>query len=130
MRSLIALLFLMISCDTDTLLQLDTKTTYFVDIPNHPKVLEFYESYSAGVACTVTVTTVNVYKLGTETDTLYVLEPCTEMYWTPRRIKNADRPLWLLDDGPPPGNKFLISTEAEIPKGAKCAFGIIKGLTM
>ena len=130
MKLLIALLFLMIACDTDTLVEIDTNTVYLVDIPNHSKIVEFYESYPVSVACTDSVTTLNVYRLRTEIDTLYVLEPCTKTYWTPSRIKNADRPLWLLDDGPPPGYKFMISTDAKIPKGAKCAFGTITGLTM
>lgn len=120
----------MIACDADTLVEIDTNTVHLVDIPNHSKIVEFYESYSATVKCTDSVTTLNVYRLRTEIDTLYVLEPCTKMYWTPRRIKNADRPLWLLDDGPPPGYKFMIPMDAKIPKGAKCAFGTIKGLTM
>jgi hypothetical protein len=120
----------MSACATDSLVEIDTTKVVFIDIPNHSKIVEFYESYSARVACTDSVTTFNVYRVRTDIDTLYVLEPCTEMYWTPRRIKNADRPLWLLDDGPPSGYRFLISKDAKIPEGAKCAFGTIKGLTM
>ncbi len=129
MRLLIALLFMMVACDTDTLVQIDTNTIDLIDIPNHSEIVEFYESYSASVACTDSITTLNVYRIRTEIDTLYILEPCTEMYWTSRRIKSADRPLWLLDDGAPPGYKFMISIDARIPKGAKCAFGTVKGLT-
>lgn len=119
----------MIACNTDTLVELDTNTIDLVDIPNHSKIIEFYESYSASAPCTDSVTILNVYRLRTEIDTLYVLEPCVEMYWTPRRIKNTDKPLWLLNDGPPPGYRFRISINAKIPEGAKCSFGTIKALT-
>jgi hypothetical protein len=119
----------MIACNTDTLIELDTNTIDLVDIPNHSKIIEFYESYSASAPCTDSVTILNVCRLRTEIDTLYVLEPCIEMYWTPRRIKNTDKPLWLLNDGPPPGYRFRISINAKIPQGAKCAFGTIKALT-
>lgn len=123
------LFFLMIACDAETLVELDTKTIDLVDIPNYTKIIEFYESYSVSAPCTDSVTMLNVYRLRTEIDTLYVLEPCIEMYWTPRRIKNIDKQLWLLDDGPPLGYRFRISNDAKIPEGAKCAFGTIKALT-
>jgi hypothetical protein len=129
MRLLIALLILMAACNSDSLVELDTNTIDLVDIPNHSKIIEFYESYSASGSCSDSVTALNVYRVRTENDTLYVLEPCTEMYWTPRRIKNSDKPLWLLDDGPPPGHTFKIALDAKIPLGAKCAFGTVKTLT-
>lgn len=130
MRVLIVLAVLMISCNEKEVVEIDTGALSIVDIPDFDEIVEFYESYSADVACTDSVTAFNVYRLRTKSDTLYVLEPCTDLYWTPRRIRNADRPLWLLDDGPPPGNKFVIPTEAKIPTGARCAFGTVKALTM
>ena len=93
MRLLIVLLILMIACNTDPLVELDTNTIDLVDIPNYSKIIEVYESYSVSASCTDSVTTLNVYRVRTEIDTLYVLEPCIEMYWTPRRNKNTDKPL-------------------------------------
>jgi hypothetical protein len=75
MRVLIALLFLMMACNTDNMVEMDTTVVDLVDIPNYSKIVEFYESYSASVTCTDRVTSLNVYRLRTEIDTLYVLEP-------------------------------------------------------
>src|SRR5689334_11295398 len=120
MRMLIVLPLLILSCQTDAVFEMDANALSLVDIPNHSKIVEFYESYSADIPCTDSVIMLNVYMVRTKNDTLYVLEPCTELYWTPRRIKNADRPLWLLDDGPPSSSKFMIPIQAKIPAGAKC----------
>lgn len=130
MRIFIVLSVFMMSCQTNAVIEINVNALALIDIPDHSRIIEFYESYSADLTCTDSVTVLNVYRLRTAIDTLYVLEPCTELYWTPRRIKNADRPLWLLDDGPPSGNKFVIPKDAKIPSNAKCAFGAVKGLTM